>query len=134
MVKTAGTAEAIERFRAIADPARYQETAKGHKDELTQQGERILLQYELTDADPVLTPEERKSVLANLERSMQSVLNRIAEIDDILESYATGQQAGMNRKMRRKLLKDGKLSKAAGAASAKPKLTVVEDEEEELED
>ena len=140
MVKTAGTPEAIERFRAIANPDRYRQVAEQHKDELTQQGERILLQHELTSSDPALTKEEKRSVIENLERSMQSVLNRIEEIDAILESYATGQQAGMNRKVRRQLMKDGKLSKAAGASSTKkPALMVVDPEEdddegEELED
>ena len=135
MAKTAGTPEAIERFRAIADPNRYQDVARQHKDELTQQGERILLQHELTASDPALTKQERKSVLENLDRSMQSVLNRIGEIDAILESYKAGQDAGMNRKIRRQLMKKGSLSKAAGASSAKkPTLKVVEPEEEDEDD
>ena len=146
MVKVSGTPEAIERFRTIADPIRYQDVAREHKSELTQQGERILLQHELTASDPALTKQERKSVLDNLERSMQSVLNRIGEIDAILESYKAGQQAGMNRKVRRQLMKKGSLSEAAGASSAKPKLKAVlteeetelfgedDDDEDELED
>ena len=133
MVKMAGTVEAIERFRAIADPNRYQEVARSHKDELTQQGERILLQHELTSSDPALTKQEKRSVIENLERSMQSVLNRIEEIDEILASYKTGQQAGMNRRVRRQLMKKGSLAKAAGASSAKPKLGVVPVEDEDVD-
>ena len=142
MARAAGTVDAIERFCVIADPNRYQDVARQHKDELTQQGERILLQHELTASDPALTKQERKSVLENLERSMQSVLNRIDEIDAILESYKAGQDAGMNRKVRRQLIKKGSLAEAAGASNArahnapiqKPKPRAVEDGEDDEEE
>lgn len=108
MVKQAGTPEAIERFRALADPNRYQANAQQHKDELVQQGERILLQHELTANDPNLPTAEKKQAIEHLEAAMESVLWRIGEIDAILASFKTGQEAGMNRQMRRKLAKQAK--------------------------
>ena len=105
VVKAAGTEAAIDRFRALADPQRYQATAQQHKDELIAQGERILLQHELTSSDPNLAAAEKKMALRQLEQAMDSVLWRVGEIDQILASFMQGQEAGMNRQMRRKLAK-----------------------------
>lgn len=104
-MKTA-TLEAIERFRALADPERYRATAEQHKQELIQQGERIMLQFELTADDPNLDAAARDQMIANLEQAMASALWRIGEIDSIIAAYKAGQEAGMNRRTRRKLLKD----------------------------
>ena len=105
VVKAAGTEAAIDRFRQLADPQRYQATAQQHKDELIAQGERILLQHELTSSDPNLAAAEKKMALRQLEQAMDSVLWRVGEIDQILASFKQGQEAGMNRQMRRKLAK-----------------------------
>ena len=114
--------EAIERFRAVADPDRYKKLAEQHKTELVQQGERIMLQYELSVGDPNLPEMERETMLENLETSMSSVLWRIAEIDEILASYAVGQEAGMNRAARRRLLKASKKVQVGVEEPADPPL------------
>ena len=111
------TSDAIERFRAIADPARYRANAEQHKQELIQQGERIMLEFELTADDPNVDETGRDQRITNLEQAMDSVLWRIDEIDNILAAYTAGAEAGMNRKVRRKLMKGGGIAQAAGASS-----------------
>ena len=49
-------ANSVARFRPKANPERYRATAEQHKAELLEQGERILLQYELTAGQPALAP------------------------------------------------------------------------------
>ena len=98
-------ATTVERFRPKANPERYRANAEQHKAELVQQGERILLQYELAVGDPNLSDTDRKTVLGNIENSMASVLWRVNELDEILAAYELGHVAGMNRAERRRLLK-----------------------------
>lgn len=127
--------EAIERFRAVADPDRYKKLAEQHKTELVQQGERIMLQYELSVGDPNMPETERETMLENLESSMSSVLWRIAEIDEILASYAVGQEAGMNRSARRRLLRtQKKAEKTSDAPDAAAALVRAEDGAGDLEE
>ena len=117
MMKIA-TPDAIERFRAIADPARYRANAEQHKQELIQQGERIMLEFELTADDPNMDEQGRDQRTTSLEQAMDSVLWRIAEIDSILAAFTAGAEAGMNRKARRKLMKGGGIAQAAGASAS----------------
>lgn len=121
MAKLAGQPDAIERFKVLADPERYKQTAQQHRDELIQQGERVMLQIELGESDPNMGAAERKAVRQQLNKTMESIMYRIDEIDAILKSFSLGAQAGMNRQMRRKLLRDKSLNNAvaAGAASTK---------------
>jgi hypothetical protein len=104
----AGTPEAIERFRTLADPDSYKSAATQRKQELIQQGERILLQHELTSNDPNVSETDKVVVVGQLETAMASVLWQIEEIDEILASFKAGQNAGMNRQLRRKMAKEEK--------------------------
>ena len=117
MVKSAGTDQAIERFKQMVNPERYRQAAEQTKDELIQRGEQLLLQYELNDNDPNLNDRDRALVSRQIGDSIQSVLWRVAECDEIIESFKIGAEAGLNRAARRKLLKDQK----------KPKLQVVDE-------
>ena len=122
------SADLIERARAVANPERYKANAEQHRGELEQQCERILLQHELTKDDPNISPAEREALIGNCEQALTSVLWRIGEIDNILGAYDRGQQPGLNRSQRRRLLKSGNIAQAAGAAAGGRKQAEPDDE------
>ena len=125
-MKAAGTNEAIERFKMLVNPDRYRQGAEQAKDELIARGEQLLLQYELNENDPNLNDRDRALVDRQIRDSIESVLWRVAECDDILESFKAGADAGLNRAARRKLLK--------GKKQERPNLVVVDDDYDEEED
>jgi len=112
MVKQAGTEEAIDRFRRMANPERYRQGAEQTKDELIQRGEQLLLQYDLNEDDPNLNEKDRELVRGQIKDSIKSVMWRVAECDEIIESFKIGAEAGLNRAIRRKLLKENKKVKS----------------------
>ena len=119
-MKAAGTNEAIDRFKLLVNPERYRQGAQQTKDELIARGEQLLLQYELNENDPNLNDRDRALVDRQIKDSIESVLWRVAECDEILESFKVGAEAGLNRAARRKLLK--------GKKQKKPRLVVVDDD------
>ena len=125
-MKAAGTNEAIERFKMLVNPDRYRQGAEQAKDELIARGEQLLLQYELNENDPNLNDRDRALVDRQIRDSIESVLWRVAECDEILESFKAGADAGLNRAARRKLLK--------GKKQERPNLVVVDDDYDEEED
>ena len=108
MVKAAGTEDVIERFRVMIDPQRYRGHSQQLKDELVSRGEQIAIEIDLSENDPMMNPEERSRVLGQLRQTLESIVWRIDELDDVVKSFDAGEQAGMNRKMRRALLKEAK--------------------------
>ena len=127
MVKAAGTNEAIERFKQLVNPERYKQGAQQTKDELIQRGEQLLLQFELNENDPNLNERDRALVDRQIKDSIESVLWRVAECDDILNSFKVGADASLNRAARRKLLKGHK-------SQPRPKLAAVDENYEEEEE
>ena len=110
--------QTIERLRALADPESYKQQLQEIRTQLIRRAEQLLIERDLNDSDPNISPVEKEAVLGQIDTALTSIDFRITEIDESLAAFQTGQQAGMNRKLRRKLLKDKNLAEAAGASSA----------------
>ena len=117
MVKP-GNPELLERLRVLADPQRYKGMLKEQRTNYIQRAEQLLIERDLNEGDPNLQENERTSLLTNIDKALESLDWRIKEIDASLVAFQAGEQAGMNRKARRRLLKTEGVAKAAGVAAA----------------
>ena len=113
-----GNPELLERLRALADPQRYQQQLSEQRTAYIQRAEQLLIERDFNDGDPNMNERDKELVLKQIDEALVSLDWRIQEADESIAAFTTGQQAGMNRKQRRKLLKDKDVRKAAGAASS----------------
>ena len=116
MVKQANP-ELLERLRALADPQRYKQQLVEARTNLIARAEQLLIERDLTESDSNMQTIERDVVIEQIDKALTSIDHRINEVDDSLAAFETGEQAGMNRAARRKLLSNKNLAKAAGASS-----------------
>lgn len=114
MVKQAGTEEAMEEYkqhaelRAIQDPTRVKTLITEQRKELLTRGEQLLFQRDQNADDPNLPKDEREQSLGQIDIALESIYWRISDIDERLEAFAVGEEAGMsNRATRRRLVKKG---------------------------
>ena len=114
MVEQAGTEQAMEEYkqhaelRAMQDPQRVKEFITNQRKEFLTRGEQLLFQRDQNADDPNLPDDEREAALEQIDLALDSIYWRVSDIDERLEAFAIGEEAGMsNRATRRRLAKKG---------------------------